>query len=353
MERPRADRAGAERLAVVEVRRRRVEVLRRRLGRRRRRAPAPGRRCARRRGPGSGCGADHGELLSFVVQWLRQPTAGTAAAKPGQHPSALGATLVFVALRSGTVPVARRAGAAYVRRMSHRAAVAASPSPWRASPAGRLRSAAASGSAASPTPTPRVLTLLDPFGTRRRSPPFADEVSRLSEGALRIRVVHGRARAAPTTRRPRSGDVQRRPRRPGRRRHAGRGTSSAPPACARSAHRSWSTATRSRSASSPATSSRRCSQELRPLGPGGHRRSCPARCDARSDRTGALAAPGDFQGLTIGTQQSNVADATLRALGARPRRLPVDVHRRARGSTASSARSARRDRPPRRGRART
>jgi TRAP-type C4-dicarboxylate transport system substrate-binding protein len=41
--------------------------------------------------------------------------------------------------------------------------------------------------------------------------------------------------------------------------------------------------------------------------------------------TGALVAPHDFQGLTIGTQQSNVADATLLALGATPRRLPFDV----------------------------
>jgi TRAP-type C4-dicarboxylate transport system substrate-binding protein len=41
--------------------------------------------------------------------------------------------------------------------------------------------------------------------------------------------------------------------------------------------------------------------------------------------TGRLAAPDDFQGLTIGTQQSNVADAALRALGAHPERLPLDV----------------------------
>jgi TRAP-type C4-dicarboxylate transport system substrate-binding protein len=40
---------------------------------------------------------------------------------------------------------------------------------------------------------------------------------------------------------------------------------------------------------------------------------------------GSLRAPADFQGLTIGTQQSNVADATLLALGASPRRLPFDV----------------------------
>jgi len=39
----------------------------------------------------------------------------------------------------------------------------------------------------------------------------------------------------------------------------------------------------------------------------------------------ALAAPSDYRGLAIGTQQSRVADATLRALGARPQRLPADV----------------------------
>ena len=38
-----------------------------------------------------------------------------------------------------------------------------------------------------------------------------------------------------------------------------------------------------------------------------------------------LAAPRDFRGLTIGTQQSRVADATVRALGARSRRLPAAV----------------------------
>ena len=38
-----------------------------------------------------------------------------------------------------------------------------------------------------------------------------------------------------------------------------------------------------------------------------------------------LAAPGDFRGLTIGVQQSRVADAVMRALGARPVRLPAEV----------------------------
>ena len=37
-----------------------------------------------------------------------------------------------------------------------------------------------------------------------------------------------------------------------------------------------------------------------------------------------LAAPGDFTGTTIGTHQSRVADATMRALGATPRRMPPD-----------------------------
>jgi len=39
----------------------------------------------------------------------------------------------------------------------------------------------------------------------------------------------------------------------------------------------------------------------------------------------ALAAPSDFQGLTIGTHESNVADETMRALGALPQRLLFDV----------------------------
>ena len=39
----------------------------------------------------------------------------------------------------------------------------------------------------------------------------------------------------------------------------------------------------------------------------------------------ALAAPSDFRDLEIGTQQSDVADATMRAFGARPQRLLLDV----------------------------
>ena len=68
---------------------------------------------------------------------------------------------------------------------------------------------------------------------------------------------------------------------------------------------------------------------------------------------GALAAPDDFRGLAIGTQQSNVADATLRALGANPASPP---ERRGRTEGASRARrgrvpgSSHRERPSRRAR---
>ncbi|MEO6512352.1 MAG: TRAP transporter substrate-binding protein DctP [Nocardioides sp.] len=41
--------------------------------------------------------------------------------------------------------------------------------------------------------------------------------------------------------------------------------------------------------------------------------------------THGLATPDDFRGLTVGTQQSDVADATLRALGATPRRTQLDM----------------------------
>ena len=66
-------------------------------------------------------------------------------------------------------------------------------------------------------------------------------------------------------------------------------------------------------------------EELRPLGlvgigilPGPIRRPFGA--------AHRLTKPEDFRGLTIGTQQSRVADATMRALGATPRRLPATVH---------------------------
>ena len=65
-------------------------------------------------------------------------------------------------------------------------------------------------------------------------------------------------------------------------------------------------------------------QELRPAGMEGIG-ILPGPIRRPFGLTSALVAPRDFQGLTIGTQQSNVADATLMALGAQPRRLPIDV----------------------------
>ena len=55
----------------------------------------------------------------------------------------------------------------------------------------------------------------------------------------------------------------------------------------------------------------------------------------------ALATPRDFRDLVIGTQQSDVADETMRALGARPQRLQRDVGLSAvtPASTGSSCRS--------------
>jgi TRAP-type C4-dicarboxylate transport system substrate-binding protein len=41
--------------------------------------------------------------------------------------------------------------------------------------------------------------------------------------------------------------------------------------------------------------------------------------------SGPLAAPDDFAGLVVGTQQSSVADATMRALGAKSLRLPMNI----------------------------
>ena len=90
--------------------------------------------------------------------------------------------------------------------------------------------------------------------------------------------------------------------------------------------------------------------------PGGDRDPARARSDARSVMAHALAAPRDFRDLAIGTQQSDVADATLLALGARPRRLPLDVGRSARAPRPRRARAPgrrHRERPSRRGRART
>jgi TRAP-type C4-dicarboxylate transport system substrate-binding protein len=170
----------------------------------------------------------------------------------------------------------------------------------------------------------RVLTMLDPIGNRQELTHFVDEVSRLSDGALEIRFVsagHDGADYETATIR----DVQ-----DGRADLAFAGS------------RAWDEfgARSLRALGAPflvdsyplqeavLTSGLVDSMldELQPMGlvgigilPGPIRRALGV--------ANTLASPGDFRGLTIGTQQSHVADATLRALGARPQRLPAHVTR--------------------------
>jgi TRAP-type C4-dicarboxylate transport system substrate-binding protein len=173
-----------------------------------------------------------------------------------------------------------------------------------------------------PSAETRVLTMLDPFSNRQEVTEFVSEVSRLSHGALRIRVVpagHDGADFEAATIR----DVRR-----GRADLAFAGS------------RAWDEfgVRRLGALSAPLlidsyplqervlTSALVGSMldELRPLSlvgigilPGPIRRPLGV--------AHPLAAPRDFRGLTIGTQQSRVADETLSALGARPQRLPADV----------------------------
>jgi TRAP-type C4-dicarboxylate transport system substrate-binding protein len=166
----------------------------------------------------------------------------------------------------------------------------------------------------------RVLTMLDPFSNRQELIQFVDEVSRLSHDALRIHIVpaghEGGDYEAATIR-----DVQ-----------DGRAD------LGFAASRAWDDfgARSLRALGAPflvdsyplqervLTSGLVDSMldELQPAGlvgigilPGPIRRPFGVAT--------ALAAPSDFRGLTIGTQQSRVADATLRALGARAQRLPA------------------------------
>jgi TRAP-type C4-dicarboxylate transport system substrate-binding protein len=168
----------------------------------------------------------------------------------------------------------------------------------------------------------RVLTMLDPFSSGNEIAAFDQEVLRLSHGALRIRVIDGSYDGsdyeAAAIRDMRDGRAD----------------------LALAASRAWDEfgAKRLRALHAPLLiDSYRLEErvlegdvvapmleELRPLGlvgigilPGPIRRPLGT--------TGRLAAPRDFRGLTIGTQQSRVADATMDALGARPRRLPAAV----------------------------
>jgi Bacterial extracellular solute-binding protein, family 7 len=168
----------------------------------------------------------------------------------------------------------------------------------------------------------RVLTLLDPFSNGQEAAAFGDEVARLSHGALRVRVVDGRYEGpdyeAAAIRDMRDGRAD----------------------LAIAGSRAWDEfgASRLRALGAPLLiDSYRLQErvleselvapmleELRPLGlvgigilPGPIRR--PLGVAHR------LAGPSDFSGLTIGTQQSRVADATMRVLGAISRRLPAAV----------------------------
>jgi TRAP-type C4-dicarboxylate transport system substrate-binding protein len=168
----------------------------------------------------------------------------------------------------------------------------------------------------------RVLTMLDPFSSGQEVAAFSNEVARLSDGALRIRVVEGGDEGpdfeASTIRDMRRGRAD----------------------LAFAASRAWDEfgVDSLRALHAPLLIDSYTLQErvleselvgpmleeLQPLGlvgigilPGAIRRPLGA--------THALAAPRDFRGLTIGTQQSRVADMTMRALGAVGQPLPATV----------------------------
>jgi TRAP-type C4-dicarboxylate transport system substrate-binding protein len=169
----------------------------------------------------------------------------------------------------------------------------------------------------------KVLTLLDPFSSGLESAAFGDEVARLSHGTLRVKVVDGLDEGldyeARTIRAMRQGIAD----------------------LSFAGTRAFDEfgALRLRALDAPLLiDSYRLEgrvlrsdlvapmlAELRPLGlvgigvlPGPIRRPLGG--------TRPLARPGDFRGLTIGTSQSRVADTTMRALGATPRRLPATEH---------------------------
>jgi TRAP-type C4-dicarboxylate transport system substrate-binding protein len=168
----------------------------------------------------------------------------------------------------------------------------------------------------------RVLTMLDPFSNRQELTQFVNEVSRLSRSTLRIRVApadhDGADYEAATIR-----DVQ-----DGRADLAFAGSRAWDEFGARSLRALGapflvdSYPLQERVLTSGLVGS--MLDELQPLGlagigilPGPIRRPLGV--------ANTLAASSDFRGLTIGTHQSRVADATLRALGARPQRLPAAV----------------------------
>lgn len=168
-----------------------------------------------------------------------------------------------------------------------------------------------------------VLTMLKPIDNGEELGYFAREVERLSKGKLRIRLVPSGHSKRPDFEAATIRDVQR-----------GRGD------LAFAGTRAWEDFGVHRMSALMAPLlvdsyplqqrilegdlGRQMLAELRPLGlvgigilPGGMRHPF-----ALSKRLGG---PADYRGLEIGTQQSRVADATLRALGAHPVRVPADT----------------------------
>jgi TRAP-type C4-dicarboxylate transport system substrate-binding protein len=170
---------------------------------------------------------------------------------------------------------------------------------------------------------PRVLTMLNPFTSSDELTAFADEVERLSNGALRIRIIPAGHASRPDFEAATIRDVLH-----------GRAD------LAMAASRAWDEfGVRSlRALHAPLLIDSYPLQErvlksdlvdqmlaeLRPLDlvgigilPGAIRHPIGLRH--------RLAAPRDFSGLAIGVTQSRVAEASMRALGARPVRLPAEV----------------------------
>ncbi len=170
-----------------------------------------------------------------------------------------------------------------------------------------------------------VLTMLKPIDNGEELAYFASEVERLSKGKLRIRVVPSGHSKQPDFEAATIRDVQH-----------GRGD------LAFAGTRAWDEFGVHRMSALMAPLlvdsyplqervlggdlARRMLSELRPLGlvgigilPGGMRHPF-----ASSKRLGG---PADYRGLTIGTQQSAVADTTMRVLGADPVRVPADTLR--------------------------
>ena len=169
----------------------------------------------------------------------------------------------------------------------------------------------------------KVLTLLDPFSSGQESAAFNNEVARLSHGTLRVKVVQApdegldyEARAIRAMRHGKA-DLSF----AGTRAFDEFGTLrfralDAPLLI--DSYRLEARVLRSQVVAPMLA-------ELRPLGlvgigflPGPIRRPLGG--------TRRLATPDDFKGLTIGTSQSQVADTTMRVLGATPRRLPATEH---------------------------